>query len=85
MIKLMRNLLGDYQVICHEEDDCLEKIEWQYIELNAVQEDLGVSLAKKTQEAYFVTKAQNEIFYCSPKITCFSGLCTKIFSGLTWQ
>ena len=38
MIKLMRNLLGEYKVICHEDDDdCLEKIEWQYIEqLNAV-------------------------------------------------
>ena len=29
MIKLMRNLLSDYKVICHEDDDCLEKTEWQ--------------------------------------------------------
>ena len=55
MIKMMRNLLGDYKIICHEDDDCLEKIEWQYIEqLNAVQEDLGFSLANKLKKKHIL-------------------------------
>ena len=55
MIKLMRNLFGDYKVIYHEDDDCLEKIEWQYIEqLNAVQEDLGFPLANKLKKKHIL-------------------------------
>ena len=39
MIKLMRNLLGDYKVIQHDE----KLIRWQYIEsLNSLQEDEGL-------------------------------------------
>ena len=54
MIKLMRNILGDYKVVCHEDDDCLEKMEWQYIEqLNAVQ-DLDFSLANKLEEKHIL-------------------------------
>ena len=55
MIKLMRNLLGDYKVICHEDDDCLQKIEWQYIEqMNAFQEDLGFSLGNKLKKKHIL-------------------------------
>ena len=79
MIKLMRNLLGDYKVICHEDDDCLEKIQWQYIEqLNAVQEDLGFSLTNKLKKKHIkqlegiltklgLTKNKYVVVYiCSP-------------------
>ena len=55
MIKLMRNLLGDYKVICHEDDDHPEKIKWQYIEqLNAVQDDLGFSFANKLKRNHIL-------------------------------
>ena len=48
LIKLMRNLLGDYKVICHQDrNGQLHAIRWQYIEnLNNLQEDMGFSFAK---------------------------------------
>ena len=51
MIKLMWNLLADCKVICSENNDHTEEIEWSYIEqLNQVQEDTGFSLAKKLKQ-----------------------------------
>ena len=44
MVKLLRHLLGDKKVICHEQNGKLEEICWRYIEsLNRLQEDLGFS------------------------------------------
>ena len=46
--------LGDYKVICLVDDDCLWKIEYQYIgHLNAVQADLGFSLTNKLKKKHF--------------------------------
>ena len=52
MMKLMRNLLGDYKVICHEgKNGQLHPIKWQYIEnLNNLQEDLGLSFSNKLRK-----------------------------------
>ena len=56
MIKLMRNLLGDYKVICHEgKDGLLHQIKWQYIEnLNNLQEDLRFSFANKLKKKHIL-------------------------------
>ena len=55
MLKLMRNLLGDYKVICHEENKKLHKIKWGYIEaLNDVQEDLGFTFANKLKKKHII-------------------------------
>ena len=56
VIKLMRNLLGDYKVICHQDKNGqLHPIQWQYIEnLNNLQEDLGFSFANKLKKKHIV-------------------------------
>ena len=56
MMKLMRNLLGDYNVICHEgKNGQLYPIKWQYIEnLNNLQEDLGLSFANKLRKKHIL-------------------------------
>ena len=47
MSKFMRNFLGDYKLICHEENDELHEIKWSYIEaLNDVQRDLYIMWTK---------------------------------------
>ena len=53
MVKLLRNLLGDKKVICHEHSGKLEEICWWYIEsLNRLQEDLGFSFANKLKNQH---------------------------------
>ena len=53
MIKLMRNLLGDYKVICHESNGRREEIKWAFIEaLNLLQEDTGFTFANKIQRKH---------------------------------
>ena len=53
MVKLMRNLLGDYKVIAHEEKGMLHKIRWEYIDaLNSVQEGLGFMLGNKLRRKH---------------------------------
>ena len=48
MIKLMRNLLGDYKMISHEINSKCQNIKWQYIEdLNTLQEDIRFTIANK--------------------------------------
>ena len=56
LLKLMRNLLGDYKVICHEDKNgYLHPIKWQYIEhLNNLQEDLGLSFANKLKKKHIL-------------------------------
>ena len=57
VIKLMQNLLADCKVICSENNDHTEKIEWSYIEqLNQVQEDIGFSLANKLKKRHILWK-----------------------------
>ena len=51
MLKLMRNLLGDYKVTYKEENGQLQEIKWQYIDnLNSIQEELGFTLANKLKK-----------------------------------
>ena len=53
MVKLLRNLLVDKKVICHEQNGKLEEISWWYIEsLNRLQEDLGFSFANKLKNQH---------------------------------
>ena len=53
MVKLLRNLLGDKKVICHEQNGKLEEIRWRYIEsLNKLQMDLGFSFANKLKNQH---------------------------------
>ena len=53
MVKLLRNLLVDKKVICHEQNGKLEEIRWWYIEsLNRLQEDLGFSFANKLKNQH---------------------------------
>ena len=53
MIKLMRNLLGDYKTISHDAKGILHRIDWRYIDsLNNIQEDLGFTLANKLKKKY---------------------------------
>ena len=53
MIKLMRNLLADYQIISTEDKGNLVPIKWHYVEqLNKLQEDLGFSLANKLKQKH---------------------------------
>ena len=55
MLKLMRNLLGDYKVICKEEDGELKQIKLQYIEdLNSIQEELGFALSNKLKKKHIM-------------------------------
>ena len=55
MLKLMRNLLGDYKVICKQEDGELKQIKWQYIEdLNSIQEELGFALSNKLKKKHIM-------------------------------
>ena len=55
MIKLMRNLLGDYKTIFHKIDDEQQEIKWQYIEdLNTLQEDIGFTFANKLKHKHTV-------------------------------
>ena len=55
MLKLMCNLLGDYKVICKEEDGELKQIMWQYIEdLNSIQEELGFALSNKLKKKHIM-------------------------------
>ena len=60
MLKLMKNLLGDYKVICykvicHEENKKLHNIKWGSIEaLNDVQEDLGFTFANKLKKKHII-------------------------------
>ena len=55
MIKLMRNLLGDYQVLYHEKNQQPLPIRWQYlVDLNTVQEDVGLSLANKLKKKHIL-------------------------------
>ena len=53
MVKLLRNLLVDKKVICHEQNGKLEEIRWWYIEsLNRLQDDLGFSFANKLKNQH---------------------------------
>ena len=55
MLKLMCNLLGDYKVICKQEDGELKQIKWQYIEdLNSIQEELGFALSNKLKKKHIM-------------------------------
>ena len=56
LIKLMRNLLGDYKVICHQDrSGQRHAIRWQYIEnLNNLQEDMGFSFANKLKKKHIL-------------------------------
>ena len=55
MIKLMRNLLGDYQTISHSANGEVSLIQWEFIDkLNNLQESLGLSLANKLKKKHVV-------------------------------
>ena len=56
LMKLMRNLLGDYKVICHQDTSGqLHEIRWQYIEnLNSLQEDIGFTFANKLKKKHIL-------------------------------
>lgn len=55
MIKLLRNLLGDYKVLY--KDGTQEKIEWQFHkEICNLQEDLGFSFANKLKRKHVLYK-----------------------------
>ena len=55
MIKLMRNLLGDYQTISHNANGEVSLIKWEFIDkLNNLQESLGLSLANKLKKKHVV-------------------------------
>ena len=57
MIKLLRNLLGDYKVLHTDNNGNRERIEWQYLEqLCSLQEDLGFSLANKLKRKHVLYK-----------------------------
>ena len=57
MIKLLRNLLGDYKVLHTDNNGNHERIEWQYLEqLCSLQEDLGFSLANKLKRKHVLYK-----------------------------
>ena len=48
MIKLMRNLLADYEVITQESEGNVHYIKWQYFrELNSLQEKVGLIFTNK--------------------------------------
>ncbi len=50
MLKLMWNLLADFEVISHTVDGVRQLIKWQYIaSLSTLQEDLGWRIANKVQ------------------------------------
>ena len=51
----MRNLLGDYKIICHEAKGTWHQICWKYIEaLNDVQEYSGFTLANKEKKRFLI-------------------------------
>ena len=53
VIKLMQNLLGDYQTLSHRLDS--KQIKFEYIDrLNDVQEELGFSLANKLTKKHII-------------------------------
>ena len=53
MIKVMRNLLGDYKVITTYQNGKMNAIRWEYIEnLNTLQEELGFALANKLKKKH---------------------------------
>ena len=55
MIKLIRNLLGDYRIILNETEHGTERIEWKYIEqLNNVQEDIGFTFANRLKKKHIM-------------------------------
>ena len=55
MLKLMRNMLGDFKTIYTEENGELKEINWHYIQrLNGLQETLGLSLANKLKRKHIV-------------------------------
>ena len=55
MVKLMRNLLGDYHTICHQEQRNLKHIRWEYINhLNNLQEEPGFTFANKLKKEHLV-------------------------------
>ena len=62
MIKLVKNLFGDYKVVCHEVNSECQMTKWQYIEaLNTIQENIGLSFANKLkQKTHYLEKAQDE-------------------------
>ena len=57
MIKLLRNLLGDYKFLHTDNNGNHERIEWQYLEqLCSLQEDLGFSLANQLKRKHVLYK-----------------------------
>ena len=55
MIKLMRNLLGDYQTISHHANGEVSLIKLEFIDkLKNLQESLGLSLANKLKKKHVV-------------------------------
>ena len=55
MIKLIRNVLGDYRIILNETEHGTERIEWKYIEqLNNVQEDIGFTFANRLKKKHIM-------------------------------
>ena len=55
MIKLIRNLLGDYRIILNETEHSTERIDWKYIEqLNNVQEDIGFTFANRLKKKHIM-------------------------------
>ena len=59
MIKLMRNLLGDYQTISHNANGEVSLIKLEFIDkLNNLQENLGLSLANRLKKKHVVWEKQ---------------------------
>lgn len=53
MLKLMRNLLADYQVISENIHGTSYAIKWEYIEaLNSLQEEIGLTFANKIKKKH---------------------------------
>ena len=55
MIKLIRNLLGHYGTICHEENGILKEIRWEYLDLlYNLQHELGFAFANKLKKKHLL-------------------------------
>ena len=55
MIKLIQNLLGQYKVICHEENSELKQIKWEYIGIYlGVQEEVRFSFSNKLKKKHLL-------------------------------
>ena len=71
VIKLMRNLLGDYKVITTYQNCKMNAIKWEYIEnLNTLQEELGFALANKLKKKHILwTKHKMSVSFAAQTLS----------------